>query len=225
MSSVDHTSSDIDARAGYDHPPGNFYTHYGKSIFDMLFALLVLPLIAPVVALLWLLVKRDGGPGFFAHPRVGRNGKVFLCWKLRTMVPDAAEQLNQLLDKDPEAAAEWERERKLVNDPRVTPLGDFLRRTSLDELPQIWNVLRGEMSFVGPRPVTRLELHKYGYARADYKALKPGITGLWQVSGRNSLSYEERVALDSAYGDLRSLRTDLRVIGLTVFAVLGKTGY
>ena len=224
MSSIDHTDTHIGPAGGYDHPPGGFYARYGKSLFDFLLALLIVPVIAPVIILLWLLVRRDGGPGFFAHPRVGRNGKVFLCWKLRTMVPDAAAQLARLLEEDPDAAAQWDSERKLMNDPRITPLGDFLRRTSLDELPQIWNVLRGEMSFVGPRPVTRLELHKYGHARADYKALKPGITGLWQVSGRNSLSYDERVALDSAYGDLRSLRTDLRVLGLTVFAVLGKTG-
>jgi lipopolysaccharide/colanic/teichoic acid biosynthesis glycosyltransferase len=203
---------------------GSLYRRFGKRAFDICLAFLLLPVITPLVALLWVVVSRDGGEGFFGHRRVGSNGKVFKCWKLRTMVVNAERKLHEHLANDPDAAAEWERDRKLTNDPRITPLGDFLRRSSLDELPQIWNVLKGDMSFVGPRPIVRTELHKYGPHKASYLAMKPGITGLWQVSGRNDVCYNTRVKLDVAYQGSASLITDIRIIALTALAVFGATG-
>jgi lipopolysaccharide/colanic/teichoic acid biosynthesis glycosyltransferase len=152
------------------------------------------------------------------------DGKAFKCWKIRTMVHDAETRLRAHLKADPEAAAEWDRDRKLTNDPRITRLGQFLRRTSLDELPQIWNVLRGEMSFVGPRPIVRSELQKYGSFRGAYKTMKPGITGLWQVSGRNDVSYDERVKMDVEYMNNVSFLLDVQIILGTAGAVLSRTG-
>ena len=195
-----------------------------KRVFDIVLSILMLPILLPIIAALYIAVRAEGGPGFFAHTRVGRNGTHFRCWKIRTMVPDAQERLEELLRNDSAAREEWERDRKLRNDPRVTRLGDFLRRSSLDELPQIWNVLCGEMSLIGPRPVTEPELQRYGGEVWAYLAMRPGITGLWQVSGRNDVSYEERVMLDVTYYNGVSLMSDLRILFLTVGVVLGKTG-
>ena len=200
------------------------YRRTGKRIFDYVFAIALLPLIAPVIAVLSLAIARDGGNPFFGHRRIGRDGKVFRCWKLRTMVVDAEARLQAHLRDNPEAAAEWKKCHKLTNDPRVTRLGCFLRRTSLDELPQIWNVLRNEMSFVGPRPVVRSELHRYGPHRVTYKSMMPGITGLWQVSGRNDISYAERVELDLAYSNSMSFLTDAMLIARTGLSVIARTG-
>ncbi|MEB3417447.1 sugar transferase [Salipiger manganoxidans] len=200
------------------------YTRFGKRALDLTLAIAMLPLLLPVITVLWLLTRRDGGPGFFGHRRVGRNGKSFRCWKIRTMVVDAEAKLQQHLADNPEAAAEWARDHKLTNDPRITRIGNFLRRTSLDELPQIWNVLKGEMSFVGPRPVTRVEMKKYGFYRTAYLSMRPGITGLWQVSGRNDVSYDERVRMDVQYLSDASLANDLKLILGTGMAVLGSTG-
>lgn len=201
-----------------------FYAKIGKRFFDLGLAVLLLPVLAPVIFALWLVVRRDGGAGFFGHTRVGRGGKPFKCWKLRSMVVDAEAKLQAYLDANPEAAAEWARDHKLTNDPRINRLGHILRKTSLDELPQIWNVLKGEMSFVGPRPIVTKELPKYGSSVPAYLAQKPGITGLWQVSGRNDISYDERVALDVAYLSRRSFPRDLQIIAKTGMAVLGTTG-
>lgn len=200
------------------------YPRFGKRAFDIALAIALLPLIAPVVVLLSAVIALQGGNAIFGHRRVGRDGKVFRCWKLRTMVVDAEERLLAHLRNDPSAAAEWERDHKLTHDPRITPLGRFLRRTSLDELPQIWNVLTNDMSFVGPRPVVRSELHKYGPHRATYKSMTPGITGFWQVSGRNDITYPERVELDLAYAKSQSLITDAKVIFKTAASVVGATG-
>ena len=202
----------------------SFYTRFGKRALDLTIALLLVPLIAPVVLVLALMVRRDGGAALFGHRRSGRNGKAFKCWKIRTMVPDAERRLLAYLRENPEAAAEWARDHKLENDPRITRLGNFLRRSSLDELPQLWNVIRGEMSLVGPRPIVRSELHKYGRARGAYLAMKPGVTGLWQVSGRNDVSYDERIAMDLRYADSMSMGSDLMIIAKTAGAVLDRTG-
>lgn len=140
------------------------------------------------------------------------------------MVVDAEARLQAHLASDPEAATEWERDHKLANDPRINRLGHILRKTSLDELPQIWNVLKGEMSFVGPRPVVAIELVKYGSSASAYLAQKPGITGLWQISGRNDTSYSERIALDVAYLTRCSFPSDIRIISQTASAVLLRTG-
>ena len=203
---------------------GGFYAKFGKRSFDIVFALMLLPILTPVICMLWAVVRLDGGPGFFGHTRIGRNGQPFKCWKVRSMVVDAETRLQSHLDANPDAAAEWERDHKLTDDPRVNRLGRILRKTSLDELPQILNVLKGEMSFVGPRPIVTKELKKYGSSVSSYLAQKPGVTGLWQVSGRNDISYEERVALDTSYLSRRSFGLDLKIILKTCTAVLGTTG-
>ncbi|MGZ9812235.1 sugar transferase [Pseudoroseicyclus sp. H15] len=191
---------------------------------DIALALLILPIVGPVILVLCLLTRRDGGPGFFGHTRIGRNGQPFRCWKVRTMVPNAQQALKEHLEAHPEAAAEWAADFKLRNDPRITKIGGFLRKTSLDELPQLWNVIRGEMSFVGPRPVTEAELDLYGVARGHYESVRPGITGLWQVSGRNDTTYSERVVLDRAYVTRMSFLGDLSIMLKTAKSVVGSTG-
>lgn len=202
----------------------NRYRGMSKRLFDLIVCMVLLPIIAPFIALIYALVRLDGGPGFFKHTRVGRGGKVFECWKIRTMVTDAQNQLETLLAHDPNARAEWNRDHKLRDDPRITKIGAFLRKSSLDELPQILNVLRGEMSLIGPRPITAEELERYGARKWAYLALRPGVTGLWQVSGRNDLSYNERVDLDVSYFKRLSLGTDVAILFRTVGAVLSKTG-
>jgi undecaprenyl-phosphate galactose phosphotransferase len=159
-----------------------------------------LVVILPVMAAIAILIRLDSpGPAIFKHRRVGRHGRSFPCYKFRTMVPNAQELLAQYLASDPAIRAEWERDFKLKDDPRVSRIGKFLRATSLDELPQLFNVLRGEMSLVGPRPIVTGEVEKYGDYIHDYYLVRPGITGLWQVSGRSDTSYDERVRLDSWY--------------------------
>jgi lipopolysaccharide/colanic/teichoic acid biosynthesis glycosyltransferase len=186
----------------------------------------LLALCLPLLGLLAMLIRLDGGPALFHHARIGRGGRPFACVKFRTMTPDAEQRLAALLAVDAGARAEWEMTRKLRRDPRATLIGRFLRASSLDELPQLFNVLRGEMSLVGPRPVTRAELDAYyGDAAArDYASVRPGITGLWQVSGRNDVSYGRRVELDMAYVRNPSLLMDLRILLQTVRIVLLRRG-
>ncbi len=179
------------------------------------------PLMALVAALIW---RRDGAPILFAHYRVGKDGKLFRCLKFRTMLRNSEQLLADLLQNDPAARAEWEREQKLANDPRITGVGQFLRKTSLDELPQLFNVIRGEMSLVGPRPITVAELTRYGKVRWHYVSVRPGMTGLWQVSGRNNTTYDERVALDQRYVEQRSLVGDIGILFKTVRVVMLREG-
>lgn len=188
-------------------------------------ALLLLAILAPLLVLLFVAVRLDGGKALFGHPRVGRNGQAFRCLKFRSMRPDADAALAELLRTDPKARAEWEATRKLRRDPRVTALGRFLRVSSLDELPQLFNVLRGDMSLVGPRPVTEDELSTYYGADASwYVQVRPGLTGPWQVSGRSGIGYAERVRLDVDYVRNPSVRRDLALMGKTVGAVLKGRG-
>jgi len=192
---------------------------------NMFLAVLALVFLAPVMLAVGLAIYlQDGGAVVFAHRRIGRGGRYFYCLKFRSMAADAEQRLAELLARDPEARAEWEKDHKLRNDPRVTKLGAFLRKTSLDELPQLFNVLRGEMSLVGPRPIVDAEIAKYGRRFRSYCAVKPGITGLWQVSGRNDVSYRTRVALDCVYARQRNLLLDGRIIAATVPAVLARRG-
>lgn len=201
------------------------YDRVLKRGVDLAFCLMVLPFFVPIVLLLAVVVRRDGGPVFFGHERVGRNGIPFKCLKIRSMVPDAKARLEALLEADPEAAVQWKAERKLDNDPRITPFGHFLRKSSLDELPQLLNILRGEMSLVGPRPVPQDELDEnYGVQKRVYQAMRPGLTGLWQVSGRNDVSYAERVQMDVDYFKTMSLRRDLSILLRTALAVVKRTG-
>ena len=190
-----------------------------------LIALALLMLLAPVLLLIVFLIwKCDGAPVLFGHYRVGLNGKLFRCMKFRSMRRDSERVLAELLRDDPQARAEWARDQKLSDDPRITPVGQFLRRSSLDELPQLLNVIRGEMSLVGPRPITVAELTRYGNVRWDYLSVRPGITGLWQVSGRNNTTYEERVSLDRRYVEQRSVLFDIAILAKTVRVVLLREG-
>jgi undecaprenyl-phosphate galactose phosphotransferase len=195
-----------------------------KRIFDLVGALALLVLLAPLFAYMSWRIRQTGGSAIFGHPRVGRYGRPFLCLKFRTMVPEADKVLKNLLDGDPKAREEWERDFKLKDDPRVTPIGAFLRRTSLDELPQLWNVLKGDMSLVGPRPIIEKELERYGDQVGYYLEARPGITGLWQISGRNDVGYEDRVALDSWYVRNWSLWYDLVILVKTITVVVQRKG-
>jgi exopolysaccharide production protein ExoY len=196
-----------------------------QGLVHRLAALLLLLLLSPLMAWVALRIWQvDGAPIFFAHYRVGRGGRLFRCLKFRTMVRDSRERLAQLLDSDPAARAEWERDQKLSKDPRITPIGHFLRRTSLDELPQLFNVLAGDMALVGPRPITVPELGRYGLARWHYLNATPGMTGLWQVSGRNDLDYAQRVLLDRRYVESRTLGLDLWILWRTAGVVLRGSG-
>jgi len=187
-----------------------------KRPFDVVVACAMLIVLAPLMLLVALVLSFEGGPVLFGHTRIGRHGRPFRCWKFRSMVPDAAARLDALLASDPQARQEWNASRKLKNDPRITGFGHFLRKSSIDELPQLFNVLAGEMSLVGPRPVVADELALYGEARADYLAVRPGLTGLWQVSGRSDLDYEARVALDRSYVQSQSMGRDILIMLKTI---------
>ena len=197
-----------------------------KRLLDLAGALALVAALLPALFVIAVLVKADGGPVLFAHERVGRGGRRFGCLKFRSMVVDSAERLQALLAADPEARAEWDATRKLKRDPRVTAVGRFLRASSLDELPQLLNVLRGEMSLVGPRPVQAAELaaHYGPAAAAQYASVRPGITGLWQVSGRSDASYDARVAMDLRYIARPTLLGDLRILLKTPAVVLRRRG-
>jgi len=196
-----------------------------KRALDILAAGIALLILLPVFVVLWGAVRIDGGPAFFGHRRIGLDKKPFFCLKFRSMRPDAEAALQSLLAADPEAAREWSETRKLTRDPRVTLVGRFLRSTSLDEIPQLVNVLRGDMSLVGPRPVVQEELDRYyGPYAAAYASVRPGITGLWQVSGRSSTSYETRVELDASYVAKLSFANDTRILLRTIPEVLKRTG-
>lgn len=179
----------------------------------------------PLIVLIAILVKATSrGPLLFSHTRIGRSGRTFKVWKFRTMRADADEFLRRYLDAHPERAAEWQQNHKLKNDPRVTVVGRWLRRTSLDELPQVWNVLRGDMSMVGPRPIVAEEAPKYGPSFVLYSQVRPGLTGLWQVSGRNDINYGRRVELDTEYIRNWSPTTDWLILFRTFGAVLKGRG-
>jgi len=195
-----------------------------KRAFDVVCTLTLILLAAPLFLFVALVALLAGdGALFFSHKRVGFRGQPFGCLKFRTMVANGDKMLAEYLQSNPEAAEEWARDRKLRNDPRITPMGAFLRQTSLDELPQLFNVLRGEMSLVGPRPVTEEELSRYGDRQAAYLSARPGLTGLWQVSGRNSTTYERRTELDAEYVARWSLARDIAIMLRTVPAMLGSS--
>lgn len=188
---------------------------------DIAIASLLLILVAPLMAVCALAIFLSGpGPLIFRQARIGRNGKEFLCLKFRTMVCDADAAIEKLLQKDATALEQWRTVQKLYPDPRVTQVGRFMRRYCLDELPQLFNVLAGDMSMVGPRPIVANEIEKYGPNFADYCSVRPGLTGLWQISGRHALPYEERVRLDTNYARTKSSRGDLLILWRTVPIVL-----
>ncbi|HKT86325.1 MAG TPA: sugar transferase [Novosphingobium sp.] len=192
---------------------------------DIVCGLALIVLLAPLLLLLITLVALcDPGPPIFAHVRVGRNGRLFKCYKLRSMYRDAEHRLAGLLADNPRMRREWDASFKLTDDPRVTPLGDFLRKSSLDELPQLFNVLAGSMTLVGPRPVVFDELRYYGRHALSYLRVKPGLTGLWQVTGRSEVSYRRRVATDRLYARRKSLLFDFQIMLATIPAVLARKG-
>ena len=196
-----------------------------KRLFDLLAASLLVVLLSPLLLYVaWRIRREDGGPVFFIQERVGRGGGTFGCLKFRSMVMDAEDRLKQYLHSHPELAAEYERNFKLRNDPRVTRIGKFLRRGSLDELPQLFNVLRGDMSLVGPRPLLARELDRYGDNICLYHMVYPGITGLWQVSGRSETTFDERAYLDAWYIKNWTLWYDIVILLLTVKVVLRREG-
>lgn len=196
-----------------------------KRFFDIVVACTMLIVVLPLMICIVIAIKMDSkGPAIFAHKRVGKHGRSFKCLKFRTMVINSQEVLEKLLSSDPEIRKEWEREFKLKNDPRITKVGKLLRKTSLDELPQIFNVLLGQMSLVGPRPIIQKEVEKYGKFFKDFKMVPPGITGLWQVSGRNDLDYDERVQLDVWYIRNWSLWIDITMLIRTIGVVLVRKG-
>jgi undecaprenyl-phosphate galactose phosphotransferase len=195
-----------------------------KRSFDIVAGLLLLFAFAPLLLFLMLAVAADGGPPLFGHRRIGAGGRPFKCWKFRSMVVDAEAALAQTLASDPEARREWQRDFKLRKDPRVTRLGQFLRKSSLDELPQLLNIITGEMSLIGPRPIVTDEVERYGAGFADYTACRPGLTGLWQVSGRNDIDYAERVAIDRRYARSWSFKGDMAILARTVGVVLRRNG-
>lgn len=203
--------------------PKNVYRRYFKRTMDILAILAATPIILPLIIVLALLIRRDGGSAFYCQDRIGRNGRIFRIWKLRSMVSDADKLLASYLESNPAARSEWDKTQKLKNDPRITSVGRIIRKTSLDELPQLWNVFRGDMSLVGPRPMLPEQAPLYP-GRAYY-TLRPGLTGFWQISSRNESSFAGRAAFDTRYSRRLSLKTDLLVLLATVRVVLRGTGY
>ena len=197
-----------------------------KRVFDIISVFVILALFWWAMIIVAIGIKLSSpGPLVFGHRRVGRGGKTFKCYKFRSMVQNSQQVLKELLDRDPAAREEWNRDFKLKNDPRVTRIGRFIRKTSLDELPQLWNVFVGEMSIVGPRPVVRKELALYyGSGRRHYLSAKPGLTGLWQVSGRNDMDYAERVELDKRYVQTWNVFSDFMIVMRTVGVMFAKRG-
>ncbi len=203
------------------HRPGP-YARWFKRALDLTLVVAAMPAVVPVVAVLAAVVAVDGGAPFYAQERIGRDGRVFRMWKLRSMVRDADLRLHGHLAADPVARAEWDRTQKLRHDPRVTATGRLLRRSSLDELPQLWNVLTGDMSLVGPRPM--MPAQRGMYPGASYYRMRPGITGFWQTAGRHRTSFAARAEFDADYEAALSLQTDLRLLWRTLSVVARGTG-
>ncbi|WP_321147297.1 undecaprenyl-phosphate galactose phosphotransferase WbaP [Serratia nevei] len=195
-----------------------------KRIFDIVGSASIMLVLSPVLLFLAYRVSRDGGKAIYGHERVGHNGKRFKCLKFRSMVMNSQEVLDNLLRTDPAAKAEWDKDFKLKNDPRITKIGHFIRKTSLDELPQLWNVFRGEMSLVGPRPIIEAELERYAGDVDYYYMAKPGMTGLWQVSGRNDIDYDTRVYFDAWYVKNWALWNDIAILFKTINVALKRDG-
>ncbi|RWR29840.1 sugar transferase [Sinirhodobacter populi] len=196
-----------------------------KRVLDLVLCVIMIPVLLPIMLVIWLLVRRDGGPGLFIQPRVGRDGRTFQCFKFRTMVVNAEKALEDMCASDPKVAEEWLKYQKLSNDPRISKVGRILRATSLDELPQIFNVILGDMSLVGPRPFLPSQKALYDEAGgAAYYRMRPGITGAWQVFGRSATTFKARVQFDDAYYKNLSLGSDLGLILRTVTVVLRHTG-
>ncbi len=199
------------------------YRHALKRGFDVMVVVCAAPIVLPLIAILAAFVAVDGGSPFYAQDRVGKDRRVFRMWKLRSMVTDADARMETCLAADPDMRREWNETQKLKNDPRITAFGRVLRKCSLDELPQLWNVLRGDMSLVGPRPI--MTAQQALYPSNVYYRMRPGITGYWQTSGRNDTSFAARATFDAAYERDLSFATDVQILARTVRTVLHGTGY
>ncbi len=202
--------------------PAKLYSRVFKRLLDITFVLLALPIVLPIIVVLAVFVAMDGSNPFYGQRRVGKNGELFTMWKLRTMVPNAKSLLDDYLSQNTTARLEWEKNQKLKNDPRITVFGHLLRKTSFDELPQLWNVLIGEMSLVGPRPM--MPEQRELYPGKAYFSLRPGLTGSWQVSERNTSTFASRAEFDTSYAEHLTLRTDLGILYATVGVVVRATG-
>ncbi|WP_341850199.1 sugar transferase [Sphingomonas natans] len=224
MSSLAYQGAAPNAGRGAPHEQkrrGRSVDLLATRIFDILVSFALLVFLAPLMMVVTaIILVTNPGPIIFGHKRLGRDGRAFHCLKFRSMVTDSQERLANLLATDACARQEWERDHKLKNDPRITPIGAFLRKSSLDELPQLFNVLRGDMSLVGPRPIVLDEVRRYGRYFSHYTQVRPGITGLWQVSGRSGTTYRRRVAMDVAYSRSRSLGLNVKILFMTVPSVL-----
>jgi exopolysaccharide production protein ExoY len=202
--------------------PSVIYHHAVKRVLDIAFILLALPFLVPILLIVAIIVATDGHAALYSQERIGRNGRTFRIWKFRTMVPDAKQRLDDLIATDVDLAREWNRTQKLKNDPRIIPVGHLLRKTSIDELPQLWNVMKGDMSLVGPRPM--MTDQKDLYPGKAYFAMRPGLTGLWQISDRNKTTFAARADFDTAYYSRMSLLTDFRILLATAGVVIRGTG-
>ena len=202
------------------------YQQWGKRVFDIVLVVLIMPIALPVLLMAWAVTVMGGGNGLYGQQRVGQGGRVFQCWKLRTMRSDADHALAQMMVDCPDIAREWQANQKLHYDPRITPVGRFLRRSSIDELPQLWNVLTGEMSLIGPRPFTpdQKPLYDASQPNCAYYRLRPGVSGLWQVLSRNDGVFQDRVSYDEIYARNLSLWFDLKIALKTIAVVLRATG-
>lgn len=195
-----------------------------KRLVDLTGSLTLIGISSPLLLLIAWMIRRDGGSSIYHQERIGYGGKTFKCYKFRSMIMNAQEVLEELLANDPEARKEWEKDFKLKEDPRITRVGHFLRKTSLDELPQLFNVVKGEMSLVGPRPIVADEVNRYGSSLGQYLSTRPGMTGLWQVSGRNDVTYSKRISLDCDYVENWKLYKDFHILLKTINVVLLRKG-
>ncbi len=198
---------------------------YFKTLFDFSFSFLLFFLLFPLnIFIILILFFLSDSKVFFIHERIGKNGKKFNLYKFRTMKHSRDKILDKYFQENPDQKIYWQKNRKLKNDPRITKIGYLLREFSIDELPQIFNILKGDMSFIGPRPIVEEELHKYGSKISDYKSVKPGLSGLWQVSGRNNTTYHDRVLLDCLYISKMSFSLDLKIFFKTIYVVFSRKG-
>lgn len=219
---VASATANLDFDADFE-PRAGLYGRYFKRVVDLAIVVLAAPVVVPIVLLLAVLVARDGHSPFYRQDRVGKEGRIFSIWKLRTMVPNADRHLAEYLDANPTARGEWDETQKLKVDPRVTGFGQRLRKTSMDELPQLWNVFVGDMSLVGPRPMMTEQQDLY--SGKAYYSLRPGLTGYWQISDRNSSSFAARASFDTRYSNELNLSTDISVLSKTIGVVVRGTGY
>ena len=222
---TDHSAVDSPFVVHREHVAKTKPTLSLKRVLDIIIASVAIVFFSPLILVCAVMIRmKDGGPALYSQKRYGLNGNTFKCYKLRSMATDAEAQLIKILATDPIARDEWERTQKLSRDPRITPIGHFMRKTSVDELPQLWNVIRGDMSVVGPRPIVQSEIARYAEHFERYSSVPPGITGLWQVRGRSNTTYEERVEIDVEYANTRSFWGDISIIFKTIPAVLRSRG-